>query len=458
MSRLLIAATALSVSIGASRAQAQAVFPDDSAISAILRDRVSAGWAPGIVIGIIRPDGSTQVFAEGRNDNGKPLDDRSVFEIGSITKTFTGTLLAEMVGRGETRLDEPVAALLPAGTRVPERNGKAITLVDLATQSSGLPRLPGNMISDNPSNPYASYTDSMLYSFLGGYTLTRDIGSQYEYSNLGVGLLGNALARRKKTSYEDLIRERVLTPLGMTDTRITLTAGLTSRVAQGHDSEGGPVGLWDLPALAGAGGLRSTAHDMLLYLAANIRSRPENTLGMAMLTARDPRRQAGSPIMMIGLGWHIVTRHGLSIVWHNGGTGGYRSFAGFDPVRKIGVVLLTNSSNDSDDIGFHLMDSLVPLVASRSTQPIVLPDTVLAQYAGEYTLAPDFSIAVTREGDKIFGQATGQGRFQLYPRDTREFYVRVVDARVVFLRNDAGTVTGLMLYQNGKEIPGRKTK
>lgn len=457
MSRSLIAAV-VAGSLFAHSAGAQEAFPSDSAILASIRDRVNAGWTPGIVLGVIRPDGSTSVFAQGTNPDGRALDERSVFEIGSITKTFTGTLLAEMAARKEVSLDEPVAALLPPGTKVPERNGKVITLVDLATQSSGLPRLPTNMSMSDPANPYASYTDSMLFSFLAGYTLTRDIGTRYEYSNLGVGLLGNALARRKKMSYEALVRERILDPLGMKDTRITLTPELRARVAQGHDSEGNPVGLWDLPALAGAGALRSTAHDMLTYVNANIRSRPEDRLGLAMLTARDPRREAGSPIMMIGLAWHIIARHGLSIVWHNGGTGGYRSFVGFDPVRKIGVVLLTNSSNDSGDLGFHLLDSLVPLAPNRSTPPAVVPATVLQEYVGEYRLAPTFSIVITREDDQLFGQATGQGRFRMLARDSSEFYLKVVEARVVFKRDQAGKVTGMVLYQNGQELPGERVR
>lgn len=424
-------------------------------IDSLIRARVAAGWTTGIVVGVIRPDGSRQLISYNRPGTERKLDGESVFEIGSITKAFTGILLAEMNARGEVRLDEPVAALLPPGAKVPERNGKVITLEDLSTQSSGLPRLATNMPFTDPANPYADYSDSLLFAFLAGYTLPRDIGTQYEYSNLGVGLLGNALARRAKKPYEDLVRERILAPLGMKDTRITLTPEFRARLAQGHDAQGKPVPLWDLNALQGAGALRSTANDMLTFLAANINGAP-GTLGMGLITARQSRRPAGAPVLTIGLGWHILTRNGLNVVWHNGGTGGYRTFAGFDPVRKIGVVVLSNAMSDNDDIGFHILDATSPLDSTRAQLPVQVPETVLQDYVGEYELAPAFSIVVTREGANLYGQATGQDRFQMFPRNEREFFLRVVEARVEFQRDAAGKVSGMVLYQGGQTIPGKK--
>jgi D-alanyl-D-alanine-carboxypeptidase/D-alanyl-D-alanine-endopeptidase len=442
--------------LGPSLTVAQDPLPPADSIETLIRARVDAGYTRGIVVGVLRQDGSRQVIAYGSGGT-RPLDSTSVFEIGSITKVFTGILLAEMAHRGEVKLDQAVATLLPPGSKVPERNGKSITLEDLATQSSGLPRLPDNMPFTDPANPYADYSDSLLFAFLGRYTLTRDIGTQYEYSNLGVGLLGNALARRMGMSYEALVQQRILDPLRMKDTRIMLSPELRARVAQGHDGEGTAVGMWDLPALAGAGALRSTAGDMLTFLAANIRSSGGNSLEHAMLTAREPRRPAGSPVMKIGLGWHILTRDGLNVVWHNGGTGGYRTFAGFDPQRKIGVVVLTNSTSDNDDIGFHLLDPNFKLDSTRAMAAVVVPEKVLQEYVGGYELAPGFSIAVTREGTRLFGQATGQGRFEMFARSETEFFLRVVEARIEFQRDPSGQVTSLVLYQGGQTIPGRRT-
>ena len=194
----------------------------------------------------------------------------TIFEIGSATKVFTSLLLADMVQRGEVALNDPVAKFLPAGVSVPERNGRQITLVDLATHTSGLPRLPANLNPKDPNNPYADYTPEQLYQFLSSYQLPRDIGAQYEYSNLGGGLLGFALARRAGMSYEALVKSRICDPLGMKDTGITLTPEMKARFAVGHDQGLARVENWDLPTLAGAGALRSTANDLLAFVSANI--------------------------------------------------------------------------------------------------------------------------------------------------------------------------------------------
>ena len=155
-----------------------------------------------------------------------PLDGNTVFEMGSISKVFTGALLADMVARGEVKLDDPIAKYLPQTVKVPSRNGRQITLLDLATQSSGLPRLPSNMRPADFSNPYADYSVQQLYEFLSGYSLTRDPGQRYEYSNLGVGLLGHVLALRAGKSYEEILKERILDPLGMNDTRVDATPSM----------------------------------------------------------------------------------------------------------------------------------------------------------------------------------------------------------------------------------------
>src|SRR5947209_4284392 len=194
-------------------------------IHQILVDRVdSYKKSVGIVVGIIGPQGS-KIYSYGRlaADSKAVPDGDTVFEIGSVTKVFTSLLLADMVQRGEVALTDPVSKYLPADVKMPERGGKKITLIDLATHTSGLPGMPNNFHSKDPGNPYADYTVPQLYEFLATVELTRDIGSQYEYSNLGGGLLGHALARRARTDYETLVRTRILEPLGMKSTAITLS-------------------------------------------------------------------------------------------------------------------------------------------------------------------------------------------------------------------------------------------
>src|SRR5260370_20331102 len=173
-----------------------AAEPTDTEIKLILGERIdTAKKSVGIVVGLVDENGSG-IMSWGRKarENKETVDGDTVFEIGSVSKAFTGTLLADMVERGEVKLDDPISRYLPKTVKVPARNGREITLADLATQSSGLPRMPGNFSPKDPNNPYADYSVEQMYDFLSGYTLTRDIGEKYEYSNLGVGLLVHILA------------------------------------------------------------------------------------------------------------------------------------------------------------------------------------------------------------------------------------------------------------------------
>ena len=429
-------------------------FPADSAVRSILRERVEAGKAAGYVVGLLEPDGSRRVIAFGTSDGpqSRPLDGATVFEIGSVTKVFTCSLLAEMAGRGEVRLDQPVATLLPKTATVPARGDTVITLLDLASQYSGLPRLPNNLAPRDPSNPYADYTVEQLYAFLSGYSLPRAPGARYEYSNLGMGLLGHALALRAKTSYEAVLTERVLKPLRMTDTRITLTPSMRTRLAVGHDGSGARASNWDLPALAGCGALRSTADDMLRFVAANLDSGAA-PLVTALHQAQTARRTVGASVR-IGLGWHTLSTFGAEIVMHNGGTGGYRSFTGFDPAMHVGVVVLSNTAGDVDDIGLHLLNrrfDLKPVV--RHTEIAVEPAR-LDQLVGRYALAPTFVLTVTREGDALFVQATNQPRLRAFAESDSTFFFKDVEAQVSFSRDATGRATGIVLHQAGRSTPG----
>ena len=445
--------------------QATAVDPrialSDSAIRAVIKQRVDEKRSSGIAVGILDPDGRTRVFAYGTSGTSRPIDATSVFEIGSITKTFTGTTLADMVVKGEVKLDDPVAKYLPSASHVPSRNGREITLVDLATQSSGLPRMPTNFHPKDQSNPYADYTEQQAIDFVSSYQLTRDVGAEYEYSNLGMGLLGIALTRREGVSYENLVRKHVLDPLGMTDTRVVFTPSMRERLALGHDDNGNVVSNWDIPGLAGAGALRSTVNDMLKYLGANVD--PAHTpLAPALSMAHVKRHGTNNPNLNLGLAWHILTTpYASNITWHNGGTGGYRTFIGFDDARHAGVVVLSNSNTSVDDIGLHFVDPRMPLTPAPTKvvrTEIALAPQILDRYVGDYELAPNFHIVVTREGNALFGQPTDQPKVQMFAEKEDEFFLKVVDAQITFTKDSSGSVTGLVLHQNGQDAPGKKVK
>lgn len=457
-----VRAVAAIVAIGILPGGAAALqLPPDSAILGMLRERVEAKAVTGIVAGVMGPDGKARVVAYGPAREGGPaLDARSVLEIGSVSKTFTAAILADMLAKGEVKLDDPVAKYLPPAVKVPSRNGKEITLLDLATQTSGLPRMPSNFQPKDPANPYADYTPEQMYEFLSGYELPRDPGATYEYSNLGMGLLGFALARRAGSDYEAVLKRRVLAPLGMSSTGIALTPDMRARLAPGHDPSGAVVSNWDIPTLAGAGAIRSDMEDMLRYLRANMF--PESSpVAKELATTHEPRRPVGGGGMRIGLAWHVLPRPDGEIVWHNGQTAGYHGFIAFRPGTKSGVVLLTNTGADVDDIGMHILDAGIPLrkpSAPVARKEITLPPEVLDRYVGEYRFAPTFSIVVSREGPQLFAQPTGQQRVPLFAETETDFFLKVVDAQLRFTRDAAGKVTGAVLHQGGGNAPGAKVK
>jgi CubicO group peptidase (beta-lactamase class C family) len=309
------------------------------------------------------------------------------------------------------------------------------------------------------TNPYADYDAEKLNAFLSGHTLTRDPGERYEYSNLGVGLLGHALALRAGVSYEELVRRRILEPLGMSHTGMTLTPEMQEWMAKGHNQAGAVVPLWDFSALAGAGALRSDMHDMLLFLRANV-GEPRTGLERAMRTAHEARAPAG-PNMQIGLNWHVRAVGADRIVWHNGGTAGFRTFIGFDPERRVGVVVLTNSAHGADDIGFHLVNAAAPLqpppAPPKQRTEIPVAREVLQRYVGVYELLPQFHIEITLDDAGLGLQATGQPRFPIFAESETDFFLKVVDAQVTFVV-DGGAVTALVLHQGGVDQTARKVR
>jgi len=419
--------------------------------------------AVGIVAGVIEPAGR-RVVAYGNLANGDPrtLDGDTIFEIGSATKVFTSLLLADMVNRKEVTLDDPAAKYLPENVRMPERNGKSITLLDLSTHTSGLPPLPSNL------KPQAGYSMDDLYQFLSGYTLPRDPGSEYEYSNLGAGLLGHLLARRAGTDYESLIRSRIARPLGMLDTGITLSSSMNQRMATGHNAMLAPVANSDLPApLAGAGALHSSANDMLTFLEAFLGYK-EPPLAPAMKAMLEVRRPAGQAT--IGLGWIIMSAHGREIVGHNGATGGFRSFVGYSPQERIGVVILSNASTATgiDDIGFHLLNPMAPLANPEPPNQhaeIRIDPMLLDNYTGRYQVAPNLILEITRDGDRLFAQGfaqlphnrpgdlTGLPKFELFAEGEKDFFVMASDSQITFEADPEGRATSLILHKAGRDMP-----
>jgi len=451
---VLLGGLALSLGGGYARAQASA----EESLSTLLRERVDIGRETTGLVAVVLDGGRRIDAAYGRSDStdNRALDADSVFEIGSISKVFTALLFADMVIRGEVSPGDPVAKFLPANVRVPEFEGKAITLLDLATYMSGLPRMPSNFAAKDKSNPFVDYTVENLYAFLADHQLRFMPGTHYEYANLGFGLLGHALALRAGTSYEELVTSRICAPLGMDDTRITLSDSMQSRLARGHNSTLDPVANWDIPTLAGAGALRSTANDLFKFLEMALGSRP-SPLAAAMAMTLGERHPTERTRVEVGLGWFLSSSHQDEIVWKDGGTGGYATFIGFSTRSHRASILLSNTADYGPNIrlGAHLVNSAYVLTKLRRAVPV--DPAVLASYAGHYMLVPTFVLTVRAEGGRLFVEATGQPEYEVFAENDTNFFYRVVDAQITFDRPDNGAQPlALTLHQNGRDRPGRR--
>ena len=336
----------------------QAVLDKDIA-GALKSGELAPSTGAGVSIAVVE-HGVTRIFSYGA---AKP---DSMYEIGSITKTFTGLVLSQMVQQGKIRFDDPVRELLPPGS-VPKPAEGEITLLSLATQHSGLPRMPDNFHPADPANPYADYRPADLYAYLTKHTVAKPAHTDFLYSNLGFGLLGQALSNRAGVPYPVLLEQEVAGPLGLRDTVVSLSHEQQARFIQGHSGDHQPAHEWDFDALAGCGAIRSSASDMLMYLQANLHpdrlnfptgSSSATTLPAALIQSHQPRADG-----RIALAWLFQPATGD--YWHNGGTGGYSSYAFFNPKGDFAAIVLSNtaptasSGSFADRLGQHVRQRLV---------------------------------------------------------------------------------------------------
>lgn len=401
-----------------------------AAVDALVLPILDGRWTTGMVVGLVGPEG-TELHGYGRiAPGGPPPDGRTLFEIGSVTKTFTALLLELDVEAGAVRLDQPVASLLPPGTQVPSRSGKAITLEHLALHTSGLPLLPDDLVS-GWDDPLAGYGATQLQAFLAGHALQADPGSRFTYSNVGSALLGHALSVRAGRPWADLVRSRITGPLGMTDTALTLTRAQARRFAIPHDGDLRPVPAWSFDVFDAAGGLRSTAEDLLRYVAARV-GLARTPLAAAMARTHEPRLVLGDR-SELGLGWIIADRRW---VWFQGGTGGSESFVGFDPRTRTGVVVLS-STNSGFEAAKQLGLALLPMMAGEGAGRVELPPSLelppeaLDRCVGTFDLrasasSPALRVEVARRGRELWAALPGGRRVRLHAKSESEHYVRAL--------------------------------
>jgi len=413
--------------------------------------RIAEGLTPSIALAVIDSSG-VEFFNFGKTaKNGQEVDENTIYEIGSITKVFTGILLAQQVLDGELKLEDEINNYLPDDIIVPVMGDKEITFGNLTDHTSGFPRMASNFSPSNHQNPYADYTVDQMYEYISNYQAVRTVGSEYEYSNLAQGLLGHLLAMNKACTYEELMVQTIADPLEMKDTRIYLTQRMNENLALGY-SGGRHVENWDIPTLAGAGAIRSSTSDMANFISANLGYLSSPLIKAMELSHQIRHDMAGES--SIAMGWHINKGNKGDIICHGGGTGGYRTFVGFVKETGKGVVLFTNSSEGADDIGFYLLGSGSGLAKFKS-DAVDIPKSTLEQYVGLYEMRPDFFITISKEGKQLFGRATGQERFGMFPENDTVFYLTVVEAKISF-QHEKGAVESLTLFQGGQEMLGKK--
>lgn len=436
----------------------QGAAPDPApGIERLARPLIDADEVPGLVLAWVTTDGTSGTLALGKRgrDDAKPMPSDALFEIGSLTKAFTGLCLTRAAARGELALEDPLAPLLPEALRT--RAAAEVELIHLATHTAGLPEIPTNLVRDVSrfTVDYSGYGEADLEAFLRGLTLLTPPGKTWLYSNAGYGLLGQALAWRAGTSYEALVRREVIEPLRLASTAITLTPALERRLVPGHDPNGDPVPPTTFGALEGCGGLRSDAADLLRFACA-LRDAPEREgedegeLGRALALAttvafRQPNGVGVAP------GWNLALDGATYL--HDGQTAGFSGFVSFDRVHGTVVVVLANGSSPRVlELGVLVLRHLLGLAVEPPALevPARLDGDQLEPLTGSYA-APGLALEVTRVGDHLYARIQGQPAYRLFPRGPLHFTYRNVPATVEFQGLGEGAPSALILRQNGRE-------
>jgi len=309
-------------------------------------------------------DGDKTTYIGIKRDHDELLTTRNeeaVFEVGSISKVFTSILFSKQLASNSLSADDKMLSFLPSNEDASD-GSKEITLKMLANHTSGLPRIPLNMLPvmmADQSNPYKNYTEELLKDFYQGEIILDNApNTTYAYSNLGAGTLGYILSKKAEMTYEELLQQDILQPLGMTSSSSILSQIESSKLVSGLNPDGTETSNWDFTdAAVGAGGIKSNATDMEKFIRKNFEDD-------AVYNLPQQSTFTVSANLKIGLGWHISIDSDTELLWHNGGTGGYRSCMVLDKKSKKAVLILSNvsamgrESEKIDNLCFELMKTL----------------------------------------------------------------------------------------------------
>ena len=411
-------------------------------IDKIIKDRVDSNLSVGMVVGIVDPEG-TQFYHYGKQSmsDETPVNEDTLFEMGSITKVFTAVLLQEMDERGELSVDDPVEKFLP----VSDFEGQKILLKHLASHMSALPYMPYNFDCRDISNPFSNYRMDQVFAFLDYYKLTRDPGESYDYSNLSPGLLAYILSDGSKEKYNSLINERICDPLHLTNTTLFPTAEMLTRLAKPHVGNE-EVPIWDFPVLYGTGGVYSTVKDLSFFLEGCM-GKTNTVLSRSLVKTYVDFGPADEPYIHAGLGWHIAKRFGSKVIFHNGHAGGTRIYLGFCPDTQRGVIVASNSAVNVRDLGFYLVDQRYKL--NKVQREIDVDPIILEKYVGKYLHPAGLIFTVTKPEKHLLVELSGYPSTPIYPESPSKFFVKYVTATVEFLFGEQNDVQGLEFIYAG---------
>jgi len=418
-------------------------------INELVKPLIDNDILPSVTIGVV-DRGTHWIGNYGKlsEDDPHPPTDKTIYEIGSITKVFTGILLAHAIAAGEVTIDTTIGSIDASARELNPEVANSLQLWHLATHSSGLPRMPTNLQPANPLHPYVDYDRRLMLEFLHSVRLEKLPGTPSGYSNYGLGLLGELLAMKTGTSYSDMLKQRITIPLKMKDTSVTVSPDARPRLAPPHQADGRRGEEWEFDAMAGAGAIRSTSRDMLRLIDAHLKLR-QDPLGAAIELAWRQHLPGEGDGFAMGLGWHIA--RDATTRWHNGQTGGYHSILFINRPLQAGVIVLSNSAAANVDA---LGETVMRLIAGNEVQPLDVGNAkvdpkVLTRLTGQYELGPGFILEIRANNGRLFVQATGQPQLRLISQSDTKWAVQGVDATLEFELPKAGQARSIVLHQNG---------
>ena len=444
----------LIVLIGAIHAVAQEEFQHEPKITSLVEPYLTHKKVNAVSVGVIS-NGQVwkKSFGHLGADEARLPDEKTIYEIGSISKVFTSLLLAEAVESGRLKLDDPISTVMKELARKNPTVGNAITFKHLSHHVSGLPVMPTNIKPADSTNPFDGYNRRMLTEYILSAKPERKPGEGYEYSNLAAGLLGDLLSQQAGVSYESLLKQKLTDPLKMLDTVITLSEQQASRFAPPYNAALLPDKSWDFDALAGCGAIRSTIDDMLLFAEATLNP-PDGPLGKAIELAWKQHKPGSDGNHAMGLGW-MIAQDG-STRWHNGQTGGYQSMTLVSRDLKCAVVLLCNTAGSQTDA---LAEQIIQTTMGLDVQPrtfdkeVEVDPKVAKRLEGKYQLAPGIVITVQVKNGRMMAQITGQQFLALIPKSETEWKYQQVDATLKFELPKSGSSPKVTLLQAGRVMP-----